>query len=94
MIRGGAEPNGAALHPNGMRRRNSGATEHSAKDLIDVRNNTMKTIKSQLKELCKEKIVDMNEFRFLKRLDNVRKYFGIPPTKVVRSDDGAWFRKT
>jgi hypothetical protein len=53
----------------------------------------MKTIKSQLKELCNRKVVSMSEFRFLKRLDSVRKYFGIPAEKIAQDDDGAWSGK-
>jgi hypothetical protein len=46
-----------------------------------------------MKELCKQKVVYMSEFRFLKRLDGIRKYFGIPATKIVQDDDGAWSGK-
>jgi hypothetical protein len=53
----------------------------------------MKTIKSQMKELCEQKIVNMGEFRLLKRLEAIRKYFGIPATKIVQDGDGAWSGK-
>ncbi len=53
----------------------------------------MKTIKSQMKELSKQKVVNMSEFRFLKRLENIRKYFGIPASKIAQDDDGAWSSK-
>lgn len=93
LIRTTAEPNGPTMHPYRTRDHNVNTAEYSAGYLGVFRNTTMKTIKSQLKVLCKEKVVDMNEFRFLKKLDNLRKYFGIPQTKVVQDDNGAWFKE-
>lgn len=53
----------------------------------------MKTIKSQMKELCKQKVVNMSEFRLLKRLEGVGRYFGIPASKIAQDDDGSWTGK-
>ncbi|HMK34522.1 MAG TPA: hypothetical protein VK463_05615 [Desulfomonilaceae bacterium] len=54
----------------------------------------MKTIRAELKEVSRQKVVTMSDFLLLKRLEILRRYLGLSSNKIVQDSDGAWYSKS
>ncbi len=50
----------------------------------------MKTIKAELNTLRKEKVVSLDQYRFLKRMERLRRYLQISDQKLIQTDEGVW----
>jgi len=59
-----------------------------------IGDSTMKTIRAELKEVSRQKVVTMSDFLLLKRLEILRRYLGLSSNKIVQDSDGAWYSKS
>ena len=50
----------------------------------------MKTIKAEITQLKKQKVVELNQYKFLKRMETLRRYLKISDQKLIQTDEGVW----
>jgi hypothetical protein len=53
----------------------------------------MKTVREELLDLRKQKVVDLRKYMLLKRLDRLRRYLQVSDKTLIRSDQGEWSLK-
>jgi hypothetical protein len=53
----------------------------------------MKTVREELLELRKQKVVDLKTYTLLKRLERLRRYLNVSDQTFIRSDEGIWSLK-
>lgn len=58
--------------------------------IITGKDRIMKTIKAEIIQLKKQKVVELNQYKFLKRMETLRRYLKISDQKLIQTDEGVW----